>query len=73
MTDTASIIDKLCARLEKIMLQTSKIEYADKNIALEGYCALDASKPGKKPAVLVVHDYSGRKISHARKRSNWLS
>jgi dienelactone hydrolase len=44
----------------EIMLQTTKIEYVDKNIALEGYCALDGSKPGKKPAVLVVHDWSGR-------------
>jgi dienelactone hydrolase len=60
MADTLGIIDKLKMRLEKIMLQTSKIEYVDKNIALEGYCALDTSKPGKKPAVLVVHDWSGR-------------
>lgn len=42
------------------MLQTSKIEYSDGHIALEGYCALNADKPGKKPAVLVVHDWSGR-------------
>jgi dienelactone hydrolase len=42
------------------MLQTSKIEYIDKDIVLEGYCALDDSKPGKKPAVLVAHDWSGR-------------
>ena len=42
------------------MLQKTKIEYIDNNIVLEGYCALDDSKQGKKPAVLVVHDWSGR-------------
>jgi dienelactone hydrolase len=42
------------------MLQTTKIEYVDGNVLLEGYCALDDSKPGKKPAVLIAPDYSGR-------------
>ncbi|MES2217534.1 MAG: dienelactone hydrolase family protein [Pseudomonadota bacterium] len=42
------------------MLQTSKIEYVDGNVLLEGYCALDDGKPGKKPAVLIAHDWSGR-------------
>jgi dienelactone hydrolase len=42
------------------MLQTSKIEYVDGNVLLEGYCALDDSKPGVKPAVLIAHDWSGR-------------
>jgi dienelactone hydrolase len=42
------------------MLQTTKIEYVDGNVLLEGYCALDDSKPGKKPAVIVMHDWSGR-------------
>jgi dienelactone hydrolase len=43
------------------MLQTTKIEYVDGNVLLEGYCAVDDSKPGsKKPAVLIAPDYSGR-------------
>jgi dienelactone hydrolase len=42
------------------MIQTSKIEYSDGHIALEGYCAVDNSKHDKKPVVLVVHDWSGR-------------
>jgi dienelactone hydrolase len=42
------------------MLQTSKIEYIDGNVLLEGYCAFDDSKSGKKPAVLIAHDWSGR-------------
>ncbi len=42
------------------MLQTTKIEYIQGNVVLEGYCALDDSKKGKKPVVLVAHDWSGR-------------
>jgi dienelactone hydrolase len=42
------------------MLQTSKIEYVDGNVLLEGYCALDDSKPGKKPVVIIAPDWSGR-------------
>ena len=42
------------------MLDTSKIEYVQGNVVLEGYCAIDTKIPGKKPAVLVAHDWSGR-------------
>lgn len=41
------------------MLQR-KIEYNDGDILLEGYYAVDESKPGKKPAILVAHDWGGR-------------
>lgn len=42
------------------MLKTQKIKYEDANIVLEGYCAIDSAKSGKRPAVLVAHDWSGR-------------
>lgn len=42
------------------MLQTQKIKYQDDEIVLEGYCAIDGGKTGKRPAVIVVHDWSGR-------------
>lgn len=42
------------------MLQTQKIKYQDGEIVLEGYYAIDNSKSGKRPAVIVVHDWSGR-------------
>jgi dienelactone hydrolase len=42
------------------MIQTSKIEYMHEGTLLEGYCAWNDSKPDKKPAVLVIHDFSGR-------------
>lgn len=42
------------------MLQTQKIKYFDGDVVLEGYSAVDPSKSGKKPAVMVIHDWSGR-------------
>lgn len=42
------------------MLENKKIEYKDKEVLLEGYYAIDKNKSGKRPAVLVVHDWSGR-------------
>lgn len=42
------------------MLKTQKIEYNDKDTLLEGYYAADENQMGKKPIVLVVHDWSGR-------------
>jgi len=42
------------------MLQIKKIEYRDGATVLEGYCAYDDTFRGKKPAVLISHDWSGR-------------
>jgi dienelactone hydrolase len=42
------------------MIKTKKIEYRDGNIVLEGFYAYDDSLVGKRPAVLVAHDWSGR-------------
>lgn len=39
---------------------TSYIEYKDNDVLLEAYCAYDDKTSGKKPAVLVAHDWSGR-------------
>jgi dienelactone hydrolase len=42
------------------MLQTSKIEYVQGDTVLEGYCVLDDSYRGSRPAVIVAPDWSGR-------------
>lgn len=42
------------------MLENKKIEYRDNDTVLEGYCAIDNKITGKRPAVLVAHDWSGR-------------
>ncbi len=42
------------------MLQKKKIQYDAGTIKLEGYCVFDDKIAGKRPAVLVAHDWSGR-------------
>lgn len=41
------------------MLRTKKVEYRHEQTVLKGYYAADSSISGKKPAVLVAHDWSG--------------
>lgn len=40
-------------------MKTQSIIYYDKEVQLEGYCAMDSSSL-KKPAILIAHDWSGR-------------
>ena len=40
-------------------LKTQVVEYRDGDQLLEGYLAYDAAKVGKRPAVLIVHDWMG--------------
>lgn len=42
------------------MIQTKKIEYQTADMIYEGYLAYDDQGNEKKPAVLVIHDWSGR-------------
>lgn len=41
------------------MLQSKKIEYQDSQTILEGYCAFDSTVSGKRPVILIAHDWSG--------------
>lgn len=42
------------------MLPTHTLEYQDDDTTLEAYYALPSTGEGKKPAVIIVHDWSGR-------------
>ena len=42
------------------MLKTQTIDYQENTTALEGYYAYDEKIPGKRPAVIVCHDWSGK-------------
>lgn len=43
------------------MLKTEYVEYRDGDVILEAYVAYDESITGKRPCVLVAHDWSGRR------------
>jgi dienelactone hydrolase len=42
------------------VLKKQKFEYRDDDVVLEGHYAYDASLSGKRPGVLVAHDWSGK-------------
>lgn len=52
-------------------MKTELIEYSHNGVTFEAYIAHD-DKPSKKPAVLIVHDWSG-KNEHACKRAERLA
>lgn len=49
------------------MLKNQKIEYHDGDVLLEGYYAYDDKISGKRPAILIAHDWSGRNDFACRK------
>ena len=49
----------VCSTSSPAGLHTEVIEYRQGDTALEGYLAYDAGVKGKRPGVLVVHDWSG--------------
>jgi dienelactone hydrolase len=53
-------------------VQTEVIEYSHNGTKLTGYLAYDDSKPGKRPGVLVVHEWWGHN-DHARNRAKMLA
>ena len=42
-------------------MKTQTLDYMDQEAQLEAFLAWDDEKPGKKPAVLVAHDWTGRR------------
>ena len=54
-------------------LKTQAIAYQDGNVILEGYYAVDDKSSHKRPAVLVVHDWSGRNDFACQKQKSSLN
>ncbi len=53
-------------------VQTKSVQYQDSDVALEGYLAWDDSIQGKRPGVIVVHEWWGLN-DYARKRAEMLA
>ncbi|MGD8869282.1 MAG: dienelactone hydrolase family protein [Gemmatimonadales bacterium] len=53
-------------------IQTREIEYQYGETPLQGFIAWDAAKPGKRPGVLVVHEWWGHN-QHARNQARRLA
>src|SRR5256714_12439888 len=53
-------------------IQTQTIEYKEADTALEGYLAYDGSVKGKRPGVLIVHQWKGL-TDYEKKRAEMLA
>jgi dienelactone hydrolase len=47
------------ASLASAEIQTKRIEYRDGDTVLEGFVAWDDAKTGKRPGIMIVHDWNG--------------
>ena len=68
----ASLLVAGCSLESEGAVQTKVIEYKHGDTVLEGYMAWDDSVQGRRPGVLVVHDWTGLG-DYARKRSKQLA
>lgn len=53
-------------------IKTRSVEYRHGEAVLEGYLAFDDAVPGKRPGVLVVHEWMGLN-PYAKKRAEQLA
>ncbi len=53
-------------------VQTKEIDYSSGGTTLKGYLAWDDSVKGKRPGILVVHEWWGHN-EHARERARMLA
>ena len=53
-------------------IHTEAVEYKDGDTALEGYWAYDDSMPGKRPAMLIIHQWMGL-TDYEKKRAEMLA
>jgi dienelactone hydrolase len=56
---TLLLIGVLASTLAEAAVQTKTVEYRDGEVTLEGYVAWDETTTGRRPGVLVVHDWMG--------------
>jgi dienelactone hydrolase len=67
-----ALLGTLAATAAQAAVKTEVIEYKHGDVVLEGYLAYDDAVSGKRPGVLVVHEWTGHN-PYARKRAEQLA
>ena len=62
----------LIAGVAQAAVKTETVEYKDGDVTLKGYLAYDDAKPGKRPGVLVIHEWWGLN-EYAKSRAEQLA
>jgi dienelactone hydrolase len=53
------LVALVCTSMAQAVVRTATVEYKDGQTVLEGYLAYDDAAEGKRPGVLVVHEWNG--------------
>ncbi|MDH5395449.1 MAG: dienelactone hydrolase family protein, partial [Gammaproteobacteria bacterium] len=69
-----SVITALCLFVPAIQAEiiSSEVDYTDGETTMKGYLAYDNSKKGKRPGIIVVHEWWGHN-DYAKKRARMLA
>ncbi|MDB6018696.1 MAG: Dienelactone hydrolase [Pedosphaera sp.] len=68
----ATLLTLGCVLTVRAQVHTETIEYKDGDTVLEGYSAYDESIQGKRPAVLIIHQWKGL-TDYEKKRAEMLA
>jgi dienelactone hydrolase len=68
----AALVLLLSAKAASAAIQTQEIDYKHGDTALQGYLAYDDALTGKRPGVLVIHEWTGHN-PYSRKRAEQLA
>ena len=66
------ILFSMCSEKKLTGIQGKAVEYSDNETLMKGYLAYDASQEGKRPGILVVHEWWGIN-DYAHKRARMLA
>ncbi|MDB6025037.1 MAG: Dienelactone hydrolase [Verrucomicrobiales bacterium] len=66
------LLTLLCALSARAEVKTQAVEYKEGDTTLEGWLAYDDSVPGKRPGVLIVHQWKGL-TDYEKKRAEMLA
>jgi dienelactone hydrolase len=67
-----TILTLICVMTARAQIHTETVDYKDGDTVLEGFSAYDESIQGKRPAVLVVHQWKGL-TDYEKKRAEMLA
>ena len=68
----ASLVSLSCSQKQEPRISGTEVQYTGGGVTMKGYLALDQSREGRRPGVLVVHEWWGHN-DYARRRATMLA
>ena len=71
-TDQAAVVEELPADTKAVQIKGEEISYRAGDVEMKGYIAYDEALSGKRPGIIVVHEWWGHN-DYVRKRADMLA